>query len=298
MKNMPDNNPTASDPKLDRTLAAIRITGSDRLSLLQGQLTQDMNELAPGKPLLAGWTTPKGRLMCLCWLLDWENAVWMLVPAELCERIAQRLKMYVLRADAQVETSELTVQPANRASLTGLPELNGKSEVITTNNCLYNDSLFLLEQAGLAIGPTIPTGDTVAWRLANIRAGLPSVWAETYETFVPQMLNLDLLEAISFSKGCYVGQEIIARTQNLGRIKRRMYGFQAITGINTLPGDPIYAENGATAGIVVDAIASETATELLAVIRIELLSQTLSLGEDGSITLEPVTLPYTVPETI
>jgi folate-binding protein YgfZ len=298
MKNMPETNTTTSVPKLNRTLAAIRVTGADRLTLLQGQLTQDMNELAPDKPLLAGWTNPKGRLICLCWLLDWDNAVWLLVPAELRDRISQRLKMYVLRAEVQVENSELPVEPADQDSLSGLSELNNKPDISSIDSCFYNDSLFFLKQAGLVVGGATSPVETASWRLANIRAGLPSIWPETYELFIPQMLNLDLLGAISFSKGCYVGQEIIARTQNLGRIKRRMYRFRTTTGGYILPGDPVFAEDGTTAGTVVDAIATETASELLAVIRIEMLPHALSLGEDGSLALTPETLPYNVPETI
>jgi folate-binding protein YgfZ len=144
---------------------------------------------------------------------------------------------------------------------------------------------------------SLPQGDTTAWRLANIRAGIPTVWAETRESFVPQMLNLDLLAAISFSKGCYVGQEIIARTQNLGRIKRRMYRFETPAAAEIQPGDPVYAD-GSSAGTVVDAVTTGKISELLAVIRIESMVHTLSLAESGAIPLASVQLPYSVPETI
>lgn len=295
---MPDHSSKATTPKPHRMLAAIRVSGADRYTLLQGQLTQDMSQLAPDKPLLAGWTNPKGRLICLCWLFDWHNTLWLVVPDELRDRITKRLKMFVLRADAQVENSSLLVHPANKETLNSLFSSKDLLELKDTYDCFYSDSIFFLKQAGLAIGSSVTAGNTTSWRLANIRAGIPSLWTETCELFIPQMLNLDLLGAISFSKGCYVGQEIIARTQNLGRIKRRMYGFKVPSGRHIQPGDPVYIENGTTVGTVVDAIPSDTVTELLAVIRIELLAHSLSLAKDGSSVLKPVSLPYTIPETV
>ncbi len=300
MQSLSDNPPANLNGVSDRTLGAVRISGSDRLELLQGQLTQDMNQLTPNQPLLAGWTSPKGRLICVCWLLDWQEAIWMLMPAALRDSIAQRLRMYVLRADAQVETPAVTVQPAD-------PDLMGRQAFPNVNpndssviNCFYSDNYFYLqpaENAGLVVCGDVPAGNMDAWRLALIRAGLPSVWTETQEAFLPQMLNLDLLNAISFSKGCFVGQEIIARTQNLGRIKRRMYGFHTAADATLHPGDPVYAEGNAV-GQIVDVATTADASELLAVIRIDMLASQLTLGEDGGLPLRPVALPYAVPETI
>ncbi len=300
MQSMSDNPPATSNSVSDRALGAVRISGSDRLELLQGQLTQDMKQLTPEQPLLAGWTSPKGRLICVCWLLDWRDAVWMLVPLALRDSIAQRLRMYVLRADAMVETPDVSVQPADPDLMGGRPSPNVNSKEISVIDCFYNDNYFYLEpaeNAGLVVSGDVPAGNMDAWRLAIIRAGLPSVWTETREAFLPQMLNLDLLDAINFSKGCFVGQEIIARTQNLGRIKRRMYGFHTVADETLQPGDPVYAE-GNSVGQIVDVVTTADASELLAVIRIDTLASPLSLGEDGGLPLQPVALPYAVPEKI
>jgi folate-binding protein YgfZ len=298
MKNSPVN--IASPVASDRGLAAIKVSGTDRISLLQGQLTQDMTQLSPDKPLFAGWTNPKGRLICTCWLLDWDESVWLLLPAELRDAVAQRLAMYVLRADVQIERPDMAVEPAQAGTADALSSDYNHPENNDLTNCFYNNSIYFIEAAeaaGLAIGAAVPEGDMTAWRLANIRAGIPTIWAETRETFIPQMLNMDLLAAINFSKGCYVGQEIIARTQNLGRIKRRMYRFQLQTEAQLLPGAPVYAD-GKTVGNVVDAVTDGNVCELLAVIRIESQAVPLSLAENGALALTSAELPYSVPESI
>ena len=111
------------------------------------------------------------------------------------------------------------------------------------------------------------------------------------------MVNLDLLGGISFSKGCYVGQEIVARTQNLGRIKRRMLAYKVRTAAGAQPGDPVFGSAGATAGQIVNSERSDSEhLELLAVIKLDCLGQQLSLRPNGEDGLAPLTLPYPVPE--
>lgn len=289
-----NNNVSTPNEEAGEKLAAITVGGTDRLEFLQGQLTQDVSGLSPETPQLAGWTNPKGRLLCVCWLLDWQEKTWLIMPAELCDAVAARLKMFVLRADVSIELPELEVSPCDRE--------NAKKQISVqnndVNNCFHSDKYFYFEPStgtGLIVGPATEDTKIKHWRLACIRAGLPSVWNTTKESFIPQMLNMDLLQGISFTKGCYVGQEIVARTQNLGRIKRRMYGFQTATDANVAPGSKVLAA-GKSAGEVVDAIDTGAGTELLAVIRIEALDEQLSL--EGGTVLQPKPLPYAVPESI
>jgi folate-binding protein YgfZ len=286
----------ATPASLNQELGAVCISGSDRLDFLQGQLTQDVALLVPGKPLLAGWANAKGRLLCVTWMFDWLDQVWLVMPADLCEEVARRLKMFVLRADARVEVASQTVSPLDRQSAKTLI----KTEDGHTSDCFYNSSHHYFEPAddtGLITGPATEARSLTGWRLNCIRAGLPMVWPTTREAFVPQMLNLDLLNGISFTKGCYVGQEIVARTQNLGKIKRRMYGFTNQGAAISQPGDPVYAD-GQTVGEVVDAVCSADQNELLAVIRIEAINSGLSLDLEGKHQLLRRELPYTVPESL
>jgi folate-binding protein YgfZ len=128
--------------------------------------------------------------------------------------------------------------------------------------------------------------DDSAWVLGSIRAGLPFIVAATQELFVPQMLNLDRLGAISFDKGCYVGQEIIARTQNLGRIKRRMYGFRSDQATSLDPGMTIYGPDSATGKVVLAAD-----NELLAVVPIDQSAGDWFADEERMLPLKPTPLP-------
>jgi len=275
----------------DTSFRAIQVSGADRVEFLQGQLTNDIALLSPENPLLAGWNNPKGRLLCLTWVLDWADSVWLLIPKALADGVARRLRMFVLRADVQVSLSDRPVVQ--------LPPINNTHKVLGVINCFdgtYDFGITLPSGAGLGMGGGHHSDSANAFRLANIRAGIPTIWGTTQEEFVPQMVNLDLLGGISFSKGCYVGQEIVARTHNLGRIKRRMYRYttNAADSIPN-PGDTIYSGDKG-AGKIVDAASDGQTVELLVVIRIESLKDRLSLADGRLLTQEP--LPYDVPESI
>jgi folate-binding protein YgfZ len=130
------------------------------------------------------------------------------------------------------------------------------------------------------------------WRLSGIRAGLPQVYPETYETFVAQMLNLDVLGGISFEKGCYTGQEIVARTHFRGAIKRRMFRFGSASA-PPAPGTRLLAGEQ-HAGDVVDAAATDTGSELLAVINLTQQDAALELESNRGAPLQKLPLPYAI----
>ena len=130
------------------------------------------------------------------------------------------------------------------------------------------------------------------WRLAGIRAGLPQVYPETYETFVAQMLNLDVLGGVHFEKGCYTGQEIIARTHFRGAIKRRMFRFECASP-PPVPGTRVLAGEQ-HAGDVVDAAATEAGCELLAVITLAQADAALELESNRGASLRRLSMPYAV----
>jgi folate-binding protein YgfZ len=305
MQNNGEQDPLMQSSPQPRELAAIRISGQDRTDFLQGQLTQDMERLTADTPLLAGWASPKGRLLCVLWVADWQNTIWLVLPQERAEAIAKRLRMFVLRSDVQVELADARVQPVERKQLRELYNFKKEPDINNINHCFFNETEFFISpsrntEMGIRVQPgPHDKGENEAilrgWRLANIRAGLPSIWQATAEEFVPQMVNLDLLDAISFTKGCYVGQEIVARTQNLGRIKRRMYAFNtaAKPASDVTPGQPVYGNDGVV-GQIVDAAIADTGVELLAVIRIDCLEQTLSLNPDGTYPLFKQSLPYAI----
>ena len=148
------------------------------------------------------------------------------------------------------------------------------------------------------------TGDSVtadsaaaaenAWRLADIRAGLPQVYAATQEQFVAQMLNLDLIDGISFTKGCYTGQEIIARTQHLGRIKRRLFRIGLPEGGNWAVGQTLQLADGRSARLT-EVARTDNGYEALAVLTLEAATADPTASDPGAIAVTELALPYSVP---
>jgi len=299
---MPETTPLANTPIPLHKLAVVRVAGADRVNFLQGQLTQDVTALSPTRSLLAGWASAKGRLLVVTQLIDWCDAIWLPVNTELAEPITNRLRMFVLRAEVSVEISENLVLGAFDDALPeGMPDQPGATRS-DDNACatrLIGDptrSLLLTKKSSALFTQTASEDRQAAWALADVQTGLPAIFPETSETFVPQMLNLDILNGISFTKGCYVGQEIVARTQNLGRIKRRMFRLRCDSAPQLNPGSLIYGPDTST-GRVVSCAADAGETELLAVIPINQRNATFYADKAASIPLRMMPLPYDLPES-
>jgi hypothetical protein len=232
-------------------LRAIRVSGADTRSFLQGQLSADIDALTPARPLLASCNSAQGRVQAVLWLVERSDDVALVLPASMIERTAVRLQRYVLRSKVKIEALPAAIE---------LPQPHAYREP--------------------------------DWRLAGIRAGLPQVYPETHEAFVAQMLNLDVLGGVSFEKGCYTGQEIIARTHFRGAIKRRMFRF-GCAAAPPAPGTRILVGDQ-HAGDVVDAAATNEGCELLAVITLTQQGAALELETNRGVTLTPLPLPYSV----
>lgn len=260
-------------------IGVVRATGNAVAAFLSRQLSCDIAALVPGRPMLGAWLTSKGRVITLLHLVALEDGtVLLLLPAELADEVLARLRLFVLRedvrlaADADLQVLGLAGRAA-RAAATVLPPGGELPALVPLGNT--GDAALLLGPAAAVHGTVDRLGvaELAAehWRAALIEAGLPQVGAATRESFIPQMLNLDRLGAVSFTKGCYPGQEIVARTQNLGRIKRRMYIARAAAGAEPAqPGDPI-AVDGAmdAAGRVVLAAHDGAQQVLLAVLPLD-----------------------------
>jgi hypothetical protein len=233
-------------------IAVVRARGGAVRTFLARQLTCDVEALAPDRPLLGAWLTSKGRVLSLLNLVELDDAsVLLLLPATLAPDLLARMRMYVLRED-------VVLVPDPQLQVVGLSGRAAR-ECIAQVTPGALPALVPLSRApgiSLLVGPAKvvqgvagrlgqPVLEAQRWRAALIRAGLPAVELNTRESFIPQMLNLDRLDAVSFSKGCYPGQEIVARTQHLGRIKRRMFVARGELGDGLAqPGDAI-AVNGA-----------------------------------------------------
>ena len=210
-------------------LAPLRVTGADAAGFLHGQFTTDVTGLVHGGTGLSAWCDPKGRVFATFILARLEEAFWLLLPQALKDIFLKRLKMYVLRADVNIVDADTET----------LPELPAY----------------------------VPAMDGCDWETACIRQGIPWISPATSGRFLPQELNLDRLDALSYTKGCYPGQEIIARLRYRGQVKRSL--CHAVTDNSTLlaPGAGL-APRGEekNIGAVVNSVITGKGQELLIVL--------------------------------
>jgi folate-binding protein YgfZ len=273
----------------------VTVAGPDRQAFLQGQLTQDVGRASDRITVFAGWADAKGRLLWAGHLFTRDDTFCLLVPADLADAVVKRLRMFVLRAKAEVMVTDLAaVGVLGKAPMqAGLP--SGWQDLE-----LALDPGRRLLVGVAANAADVPAGRAPAcasagdWRRLDIRAGFPEVTAATSGAFVPQMVNLDLLDGISFTKGCYTGQEIVARTRYRGRVRRRMLRF-GLAGAVPAAGEAIYAERGVV-GKIVSAAAVDDGSELLAVVGLDDLPGPFFADPAHSRALRHLALPYPIPE--
>jgi len=288
-------------------LRLLSVRGTDRHDFLQGQLTQDLAILRAKGTALTGWATAKGRLLLTGQLLEWRDTVWITAPAATARQLAERLRRYTLRSDVDIGVSDLAICGLCGTGLERPGEFAGLCLDSLETACAANPDLLLCRVAAdpqrlLLVGEQAAVDAATAsvdrlppspahWVLSNIRRGIPAILPETLEMFVPQMTNLDLLGGISFDKGCYVGQEIVARTAHLGRIKRRMFRYRCDTSQELRAGAPIHGPGG-SAGVIVIAAADTDGQELLAVTRLDAIDAPLYTDEACTHRLTPRPLGY------
>lgn len=274
-------------------LGVIRLEGPDAVPFLQGQVTADLRLLEPGQGTPAAWCTPQGRVIALLQVLRQQDGLLCVLPRELAAEVAARLGRFVMRAKVSVadDSPRLAV-----AGLAGDPSgcLSAAGDVdilpLTAERALLVTAAARME----TVLQGVPFAPAAAWEALGIQLGEPEVYASTSESWVPQMLNLDLLGAVSFRKGCYPGQEIVARTQNLGRIKRRLFRYRISGAGLPAPGEALDLGQ-ARVGEVVRSVRHEGVAELLAVVNLDSAGAGLTTA-GGAVECSPEPLPYAVPE--
>ena len=262
----------------------IRVAGADARAFLHGQLTNDVEHLSADRVRRAGWCSAKGRLLATLLLVPQGDDFLLLLPAELIASVTKRLKMFVLRSKVTIEDESAGwaqygvfgahALAARHASLPS--ELHAVArDAGSIFIRVEGDRLRILaptEQAAtLAQRLGLRTENEGRWRLGDIRAGVPQVVSATQEMFVPQMLNFEAVGGLDFNKGCYPGQEVVARAQYRGQVKRHMRRARIATGAAPAAGQDLYCDDqpGQACGTVVAAAAVENAaSELLAVVPI------------------------------
>lgn len=305
-------------------LGLIAVEGVDAARFLQGQLSNDIDAVTETRSQLNAWCNARGRVLALVRVYLRSTTYYLQLPRDHLEATLDRLRMYVLRSRVTLtDASDVLLQtgiagadaPALLAHWLDI-SLPAKANGVASTQ-LANAAVSVLALPGTqprfviiataaatrdlrhqcATTATAASADT--WSLLDIRAGLPAIHGATQDMFVPQMINLDLIDALSFTKGCYPGQEIVARSHHLGAVKRRMHYARASGNTPPVPGSALYAiDSGDKIGHVITAvIGPEGDTELLAVLpTTDTVCQRVRLdGADGPL-LHIMQLPYLLPE--
>ncbi|MFK7955500.1 MAG: folate-binding protein YgfZ [Lysobacterales bacterium] len=196
----------------------LAVAGSDATAFLQAQFTCDLNALDEESACAGALLNPKGKVLAMGYLLPQPGHWLLLVHPSVAEQTATHLSRYILRAKVEIDSS-----PWSAVGV--MPETDSAEDHANDNFSRLparSANLFLLPD-GRQVGVSKTEADTrhlAVWRQWDLRAGMVSVDNAIQERFIPQMLGLDVLGAVSFSKGCYPGQEIVARARHLGRVKR------------------------------------------------------------------------------
>lgn len=241
-------------------LGCLRVEGADAAAFLQSQLTSDVAQQPAGELRLGGYCTAKGRLIATFHQWRDGDAVMLQLPREMLAGVAKRLSMFVLRAkvkivDASAQTVALAVAgPGAAAALRAAGLAVGDATWSSVADGALRASRlppgprcaerFLLaaraDQALPAALQVLRTLPSTAWWWSEVDAAVPTVFAATQEKFVPQMINFEVLGGVNFRKGCYPGQEIVARSQYLGKLKRRMQRAHAAQAAPPVPGADVF----------------------------------------------------------
>ncbi|MBF0220580.1 MAG: folate-binding protein YgfZ [Gammaproteobacteria bacterium] len=303
-------------------LTAVEVSGEDRLTFLQGQLTNDTRLLTPTLSQLTGYCTPKGRLLALLRLVEIdEQRLLIILPQAIAETTLKRLRMFIMRskvtiaavADTPYQLYGLWGEQAKTALTALMPTLPE-----TDNASMSHDGITAIHLPAaqprylLAVDTRTTNLNTLqqqctaaavnAWTHLDIDAALPEINSQTSEAFVPQMVNLQLLDGVNFKKGCYTGQEVVARMQYLGKLKRRMYRAHC-TNTTTEPqtGDELaspLSESGQGAGKIVSVAKSEMDGYALLVVLESVIAEApaataaITLVNDSHATIEILENPY------
>jgi len=278
----------------------IRASGSDAAKFLHGQLTQDVEHLPEGQARPAGYCSAKGRLMAT--FVAWRAGADILLAcsADLLPPVLKRLSMFVLRAQCKLVDASAELPLWGIAgcaagpdwTVTGAP---GAQQIQLPPAVIDGQAVARRLQVG-GSAPDTPALDEAAWRWLEVHSGVARIVAATVEQFVPQMINLELVGGVSFSKGCYPGQEVVARSQYRGTLKRRAQ--VVLSAVALAPASEIFhsADPGQPAGMVV--LGGSWAGGHAALVEVKLAALqggTLHAGTADGPALTPTTLPYAIP---
>ena len=298
----------------------IRFSGIDAANFLHNQLTNDVEHIGSNRARIAGYCSPKGRLLASVLVWNSGDAILVQIPRALQAAVQKRLQMYVLRAkvtvaDASEDTVAIGVIGASAATLLQrwfptLPNTHydkvdsdaGSLIRMADANGEFRWQWIMTRATASEVVPVLcaqlPVVDAAHWRLTEIQAAVPQITLATQEKFVPQMINFEVVGGVDFKKGCYPGQEIVARSQYLGKLKRRMLPA-SVDAASVEAGMEIFASTDLQqpCGMVVNVERDcQGLAHCLVEIKLAALEAgSIHLGADGP-ALQFSALPYTLPD--
>lgn len=298
-------------------IGIIRVQGEDATDFLQNQLTNDISQVSESQAQLSAWCNPKGRTIATFLVHKKDNNYYLSLTADLMDFVLKRLKMFVMRSkvvledvtqlavhfgftgshilqdwdaccDGELPNKDYDAITSNNLSIIKLPGIEPRYEVIGD----FEKASKLWEKLNVRAAPV--SGE--AWNYLNIACGLPVISEASREAWVAQMLNLQIINAISFKKGCFPGQEVVARLKYLGKTKRRLYRIEFVTDVTPSIGESIFAkEEDTEAGKIVNAVLNpDGKIEVLAVLKIAMAGSALHLMDVNGSKGKVLELPYPV----
>lgn len=300
--------------------ALIEASGDDVIEFLQGQLTHDIKLVTNDMGQLSAYCNPKGRILANFRIFQRQGHYFLRLRSVLIEATLKRLRMFVMRSNVELVNSSDELIRIGVAGVNATSKLSNifKNLPENTDESTTENEITIIKLAGAL--PRFEIHGSIAkikelwgklqadstlvgensWNLLTIRAGIPEIVSETVEAFVPQMVNLQAINSLSFTKGCYPGQEVVARMHYLGKLKRRLFICSAESNTLPIPGESIVTndENEQKVGqIVTSSWSGDKKIELLAVLQIEKAkNEVLHIASGSGSIIQLIDLPYSLDE--
>jgi folate-binding protein YgfZ len=304
----------------------IEVHGEDAESFLQNQLTNDIRNVTETSHQPSAWCSPKGRIIANFRIFKRRDSYFLAVSADLLEHVIKKLRMYVMMSKVTIEDAseslihfgfagELAEEELqevldldckkDQAACQSVPKETDQTLQYKTLSILrlpgtvprfevfgeLDDAKLLWEHCNVKAAPVSSNG----WHYLNILAGLPVITEASSEAWIPQMVNYIAIGGVDFKKGCYPGQEVVARLNYLGKTKRRMYHIQVNTDILPAVNDAIASDSDNDAGKILNAVINpEGKIEALAILKISEAGKQLALTNNKDATITLLDLPYSV----
>ena len=252
-------------------LSTLSFSGSDAKEFLQGQMTQDINTISDQSYKMTSILNPKGRIIVTGLIKEFKGNIFFIISKDLSEDCVQWLSRYILRSDVKISIEKNYIFGLNNENQKQLFKYDENQQQLNISQISMDHSRYILladDEASLK-NKSIESINESEWILSDIKRGLPILSKESSEKYIPQMINLDLLEGISFSKVCYTGQEVVARVQHRGKIKQRMFHITTESNKCEIEHQSEIMHENSKVGSLVNSIINKDILHSLAVINID-----------------------------